>query len=89
MLDAAPHAGRLFTSQEQEVNADVVVLGHGFWRQRWGSDPAVAGRLIRNHLVRSTINPASGARVPIQNANIHLIRSARIPVIRRSSLAST
>jgi len=47
MLGAIPHVGRLFTAQDQLDDSHMVMLGHGFWRQRWGGDPNVVGRQIR------------------------------------------
>ncbi len=40
-------AGRTFTVEEDLPNAaKTVVLGHGFWRRRFGSDPSIVGRTI-------------------------------------------
>jgi len=51
LLDAtrvAPVLGRLFTADEDTAGApDVVVLSHGLWQRRFGSDPAIVGRTIR------------------------------------------
>ena len=47
MLGGAPHLGRLFNSEDHRRGTSVVVLGHGYWRQSWGSDPEVIGRQIR------------------------------------------
>jgi predicted permease len=41
-----PILGRMFTAEEARANAQVVVLGEGFWRQRFGADPRVLGRAI-------------------------------------------
>ena len=47
VLDVEPILGRVFTEQEDEPGADrVVVLGHGLWTRRFGSDPALVGEKI-------------------------------------------
>ncbi len=45
----APVAGRAFHPDETRAGAPaaVVVLGHSFWTQRFGADPAVVGRVVR------------------------------------------
>lgn len=44
-IDAA--LGRVFTQEEDLAGADVVVLTDGFWRSRFGADPAVVGRTVQ------------------------------------------
>jgi predicted permease len=40
--------GRTFTEDEGEVGRnDRVVLSHGYWRERFGGDPKIAGKTIR------------------------------------------
>lgn len=48
VLGARPLIGSLFT-QTDELSKDgaVIVLSEGLWRQRFGADPAVLGRLVR------------------------------------------
>jgi putative ABC transport system permease protein len=47
-LGARPAQGRLAVDQDYDPGAErVVVLGHGFWRDRYGADPAVVGRTLR------------------------------------------
>jgi putative ABC transport system permease protein len=44
----APLVGRLFTpDDDRSSSTDVVVLSHGLWQRRFGSDPAIVGRVIR------------------------------------------
>ncbi len=46
-LGVAPELGRTFRQSDDIPNAPrVVVLGHGVWRDRFGSDPNVLGRMI-------------------------------------------
>jgi predicted permease len=47
MLGGVPHLGRLFNDEDHQRGSSVVVLGHGYWQQSWGSDPGVVGRQIQ------------------------------------------
>ncbi len=44
---SAPRLGRTFLPSEDAPGENVVVLGEGLWRRRFGGDPAVLGRAIR------------------------------------------
>jgi len=47
LLGMAPELGRGFARAEAEPGHDqVVVLGHGFWQRRFGSDRGVVGRTV-------------------------------------------
>jgi predicted permease len=46
VLGARPLIGSLF-DEKDEVADGVVVLSEGLWRQRFGGDPAVLGRVVR------------------------------------------
>ena len=47
VLGVRPMLGRTFAAGEDLFGRNrVVMLGHGIWRQRFGSDPAVVGRKI-------------------------------------------
>ena len=55
-LGVAPVVGRTFTAEEGRPGAsDAVVLGYGFWRDRFGADPTVVGRRITVESVRLTV----------------------------------
>lgn len=49
MLGGSTHAGRIFTAEENSVPGRdaVVVLSHGFWQRRFGSDAQLVGRSIK------------------------------------------
>ena len=47
VLGAPAFLGRTFTEEEYQPGKFVVVLGHGLWTRRFGSDPNVIGRTIR------------------------------------------
>ena len=47
LLGAVPELGRVFSPQEQRPgHENVVLLSHGLWVRRFGSDPLVLGKLI-------------------------------------------
>jgi putative ABC transport system permease protein len=46
MLGAQPLLGRLFTADEFTGEARAVVIDHGLWQRRFGSDDSVVGRTI-------------------------------------------
>jgi putative ABC transport system permease protein len=47
LLGARPMLGRTFLPEEDQAgNDEVVVLGHGLWQRRFGSDPGVLGTKI-------------------------------------------
>ncbi len=47
LLRAKPHLGRLFTEDEARAGADrVVLLSHGVWTRRFGSDPDIVGAVL-------------------------------------------
>jgi putative ABC transport system permease protein len=46
-LGVEPTLGRLFTAEEDRPGGPaIVLLGHGLWRRRFGSDPGVVGRVL-------------------------------------------
>lgn len=48
VLGAAPRLGRMIApDDDRTTSARVVVLSHGFWTSRFGSDPNIVGRSIR------------------------------------------
>ena len=64
-LDVAPYRGRLFTAQETEPGAEAtIVLGYGFWRTRFGGDPAILGQALvldqRPYVVIGILPPGFG-----------------------------
>jgi predicted permease len=56
VLGIAPAAGRLMTPADDSRTGPVVaVLGHRWWRTRFGSDPAIVGTTLRVNSVAVTI----------------------------------
>jgi predicted permease len=47
MLRVAPVVGRVFTAEEEGLGGpDAVILSHELWATQFGSDPAIAGRVL-------------------------------------------
>ncbi|HEY0170245.1 MAG TPA: ABC transporter permease, partial [Pyrinomonadaceae bacterium] len=47
LLGVAPHAGRVFTPEEDRPGANrVVVISHGLWQRRFGADQGVLGKTL-------------------------------------------
>jgi predicted permease len=67
VLGVEPFHGRYFTLEEDRPGADdVVVLSHGLWKRRFGSDPALVGGKVElngvPHAVVGILPP--GTRMP-------------------------
>jgi putative ABC transport system permease protein len=64
LLGVAPAFGRQFTAAEESPKGGaVVILSHGLWQRRYGSDPSIVGRYIDldnvRHLVVGVLPPFS------------------------------
>jgi len=46
VLGVTPQAGRFFAPQEESAGERVVVLGHGFWKRRFGADRGAVGNTL-------------------------------------------
>jgi predicted permease len=56
ILGTQPVAGRTFTAEDDRAGAPAVVLiGHGIWVNRYGSNPSVIGRVVRINDVPTTV----------------------------------
>lgn len=68
VLGVSPLHGRLFRAEEnQPGNGNVVLLGEGVWRERFGADPTVVGRTIELNgtpLEVAGVMPASASFPP-------------------------
>jgi putative ABC transport system permease protein len=48
VFGASPQLGRSFAEGEDQTGRDhVVILSHGLWERRFGSDPSILGRTVR------------------------------------------
>jgi putative ABC transport system permease protein len=45
-VEVQPVVGRVFTEEEARSGAHVVVLGHALWKNRFASDPNIAGKTV-------------------------------------------
>lgn len=50
LLQVSPHAGRIFTDEEDAIGNNVAILGYSLWQSRYAGDPAIVGKTI--HLDR-------------------------------------
>ncbi|MCW5968544.1 MAG: ABC transporter permease [Blastocatellales bacterium] len=62
LFGAKPAIGRVFSAEEdQPGQPPAVILSHGFWKRRFGSDPSIIGRTItlngNNILVVGVMSP--------------------------------
>jgi putative ABC transport system permease protein len=74
MLGMRPHLGRLFVEDDDRVDAPpTVLLGNGTWRERFGGDPAIVGRVIGIDGKQFTV-------VGVMPAGYELLRSGDIYV---------
>jgi putative ABC transport system permease protein len=56
LLGVSPIVGRSFRSDEDAPGRNqVVLLGHGLWQRRFGSDPGVIGRVVRMNGLAFTV----------------------------------
>jgi putative ABC transport system permease protein len=48
LLNIQPAVGRAFSSEEEKPGANpVVIVSHGLWRRRFGSDPGFVGKVVK------------------------------------------
>jgi putative ABC transport system permease protein len=47
LFGGVPMLGRVFSEDEARADARVVVLSHGLWQRRFGSDPQIVGRTVQ------------------------------------------
>jgi putative ABC transport system permease protein len=56
VIGARPIVGRDFLPEDDNAgSAPVVVLGNGLWKNRYGSDPSIIGRVIKVNSLSATI----------------------------------
>ncbi len=55
-LGVRPLLGRAFTADDEEVNADAVIVSHHLWRQVFGANPDIVGtRIVLNDVPRTVV----------------------------------
>ena len=61
--------GRDFTAADEKVTLpQVVILGHGFWQQRFGSDPGIVGKTHGAGWESVTVAGVLASDIPIMSA---------------------
>lgn len=86
VLGIRPYIGRLFTTDDDRLPGahPVVVLSYGFWKRRFGSDPAVVGRNIRLNTTDMTI---IGVSAPgFESLNLGSSPDIRAPMMMLSAM---
>ena len=75
VLRVSPAMGRAFTADDAEANHQpVVILSHGLWVGRFGSDPHIIGRDLSVNGSRATIVGVmpTGFEIPLVEAQLYL-----------------
>jgi putative ABC transport system permease protein len=73
VLGVDPMLGQVFTEAEEEPGRDlVVVLSHGLWQRRFGSDPGIIGQPISLNGVNRTVKGVmpAGFDFPEKNTDV-------------------
>jgi len=55
LLGVEPAIGRGFTNEEELAGHNLVILGNGLWKRRFGSDPNIVGRTVSLDRVPYTV----------------------------------
>ena len=55
VLGAAPLVGRFFSETERAGDAALVVLGESIWRNHFGADPGIVGRVVEMNGAPATV----------------------------------
>jgi predicted permease len=86
VLGATPTLGRAFLPEEERGSVPrVVMLGHDFWRRRFGGDPGVVGRtLTLNGLPRTVVGVAPATVILPRGADLFVPQRTDTTFGRRS-----
>jgi putative ABC transport system permease protein len=69
-LGVSPALGRTYTAEEDQPGRGlVVVLGHALWRERFGADPAILGRVLELNGAAHTVIGVMPAGFDFPRAN--------------------
>jgi putative ABC transport system permease protein len=56
VLGVQPFLGRVFRPEEDQPNAQtVVIISHGLWKRRFGADPGIIGKQVQMNARRLTV----------------------------------
>jgi putative ABC transport system permease protein len=81
VLGVQPTRGRNFTADEEKAGGNVVIISHGLWQRRFGSDPNVVGQpLTLNGVSYSIVGiMPPNFQFPIQPERVELWVPLRLP----------
>src|SRR6202451_238298 len=74
LLGASPELGRGFQPEDDEPHHHVVILSHGLWKERFGGDPQIIGRVI-------TLDNSAYTVVGVMPANFHYLLQRETPAL--------
>lgn len=80
--------GRTFTAEEDQGAGahPVVVLSHGLWQSRFGSDPGIVGRQIQ--LNKQAFTVIGVAQAPFQGSTLGLRLQMWVPAVMQQAILS-
>ena len=72
VLGAAPALGRVLTNDDERPDARVVVISHGLWERRFGSDPKLVGQSVMLDGISTTVIGVmpEGFKYPLDEAKV-------------------
>src|SRR5262245_9674975 len=79
LLGVKPFLGRTFTDDEDRIGnvAPVVLISHALWRQRFGSDPGIVGKMV-------TLNQVATTVIGVLPPDFRLFRDPNVPTASRT-----
>jgi predicted permease len=86
ILGIKPYIGRLITPDDDRTAGanPVVVLSHGFWRRRFGSDPSVVGTTVHLNTIPMTVIGISAPQ--FESLNIGESPDVRVPMTMQAEM---
>ncbi|MGH8248592.1 MAG: ABC transporter permease, partial [Gammaproteobacteria bacterium] len=88
VLGVQPALGRLLNQEDDRKpgGGPYVVLGHNFWKQRFGGDPRVIGRVV--HLNRYPLTIVGVSSSGFTGAEVGVAPDLFVPIMMRSELTN-
>jgi predicted permease len=89
VLGVQPAAGRLLNEEDDRHpgGGPYAVLSYNFWRQRFGGDPRMIGKLV--HLNRYPLTIVGVSRSGFTGAEVGVAPDLFVPILMRSEILST
>ena len=80
-LEVRPRPGRLLTEEDFRSGGErVALIGHALWRDRYGSDPGIVGRIVRGEAESRPGSPESLRIVGVLAPGFYFGRDSRAAV---------